>query len=263
MTSLAARRYKGLACGPALFLFTLVMLPMSLLAGCRSQPPLHQFEGTALGTGYHITLHADLDDRARERLQAGIQGELVSLEQDLARLRVPLRHARGPLPAGVGSDSTSLAQRLLQMARALAVDRLVALLLDHAVEHAMIELGGMVRVRGPAGRRAWRLALDRAGMPREEGPRLRLADAALVRLDDMPMPLAGGERAAPLAASRLLAVSVVAPTTIEAERQARELMAAGPEALEPFLDRAVRIVVLTSQGIEIHHGSALETYLEE
>ncbi|PXX97489.1 FAD:protein FMN transferase [Halomonas sp. LBP4] len=266
MSFLAARRNKGPACGPALFLLAL-LLPVTLLVGCRSQSPLHQFEGTALGTGYHITLHADLDEGARERLVAGIQGELVNLEQDLARLLVPLRQARRALLSGAANDDDPLADSLLQMSRALAVDRLDALLENRGIEHAMLELGGVVRTRGQTGGRPWRLALDRPGLPEQEASWLRLGDAALVHLDARDGAgqwiIEGGEPGGLLSVSRLLAVSVVAPTALEADRQARELMTAGPEAVAQAAERAVRIVVLTSQGIEIHHGTALEAYLEE
>ncbi|WP_170064061.1 FAD:protein FMN transferase [Halomonas heilongjiangensis] len=254
---------------PALFLFALVWLPVTLLVGCRSQSPLHQFEGTALETGYHITLYADLDDGARELLKAGIQGELVSLEQDLALWLVPLRQALGALSPGTEAADEPLADVLLQMTRALAVDRLDALLESHGIEHAMLELGGVVRTRGQAGGRPWRLALDRPGLPGEGAPGLRLGDAALVHLDaktavlQQEQAIVGGEPEEQPSASRLLTVSVVAPTAVEADHQARELMAAGPDAVAQAADRPVRIVVLTSQGIEIHHGSALEAYLEE
>lgn len=267
MNCLAARRHKGLACGPALFLLALVLLPVALLVGCRSQPQLHQFEGTALDTGYHITLHADLDDGARELLGAGIQGELVSLEQDLARLLLPLRQARRALLPGAANDDDPLVDSLVQMSRALAVDRLDALLENRGIEHAMLELGGVVRTRGQDGGRPWRLALDRPGIPERETSWLRLGDAALVHLDAgvgaARDAIEGGEWGPSPLVGRLLAVSVVAPTALEADRQARELMTAGPEAVVQAAERAVRIVVLTSQGIEIHHGSALEAYIEE
>ncbi|MDI5986105.1 FAD:protein FMN transferase [Halomonas sp. M4R5S39] len=266
MISVAARRDTGPALRPALFLFALVWLPVTLLVGCRSQSPLHQFEGTALDTGYHITLYADLDDGARELLKAGIQGELVGLEQELALWLVPLRHALGALSPGAESADEPQVDVLLQMTRALAVDRLDALLEGHGIEHAMLELGGVVRTRGQAGGRPWRLALDRPGLPGEGAPGLRLGDAALVHLDAKTAVLQqatlGGEPGEQPAARRLLSVSVVAPTAVEADRQARELMSAGPDAVAQAADRPVRIVVLTPQGIEIHHGSALEPYLE-
>ena len=139
-----------------------------------------------------------------------------------------------------------------------------AVLGDFGIEHAMLELGGVVRTRGQAGGQPWWLALDRPGLRGQAPLRLRLDDAALVHLDSgMEVARETDEDGDPAPADRLLAVSVMAPSALEADRRARELMAAGPEAVALAAERAVRIVVLTSQGIEIHHGSALEAYLEE
>jgi hypothetical protein len=289
MIPLAARRLPGLAHrGPALFLFLLVMLPLSLLSACRSQPQEQQFQGTTLGTGYHLTLYADLSDADRERLMAGIQGELAHLERHHDAL---VRTLTASMP-GTGTPlalpaSSGLLGQLESRMQALAVDRLTTRLGEFGIAHAMVEVGGVVRTRGAPPGGAWRLALGHAGLPADSAARLRLHDAALVQ------KRLYHNAASPL--PRLLAVSVVAATAGEAWQRARWLTASRPGAgmtqtwrdadgmmandmAAPWemaqwemahwemahweMDSPARLVVETVQGIEIVTTSSLESWLE-
>ncbi|WP_180978310.1 FAD:protein FMN transferase [Halomonas urumqiensis] len=236
----------------------LAMLVLALLAGCRGQASGQYFEGVALGTGYHITLDADLDIGERELLQAAIQGELGSLENGLLSLR-PLLAAPLPLVNQEALPSLARAGRLLQLEHwAHAVDRLDAVLAEFGMSNAMIELGGMVRTRGMAGRQLWRLAIDKAHLPGEQHAVLSLQDAALVTVATATvrgdMAGRGGRR------PRLLEVSVVAPEARSALHQALRIAKGEAWARD---ERMARQVVMTRQGIDIHYGEAFVALLLE
>ncbi|QTF91407.1 FAD:protein FMN transferase [Halomonas sp. BM-2019] len=235
---------------PALFLLTLLM-SLVLLAGCRQPGEWHQFEGVALGTGYHITLNGDLDEEQRLLLQAAIQGELASLDTEHAALARLL--AAGRLPGRDWPAYAGVSGYLREVLHARAVDRLDRVLGEFAVAHGMIELGGVIRTRGMAGRHPWRVTLPHTGLADAPDLRLRLQDSALVSRSAAEP---GGEAPAP---TRLLAVSVVASSAEAAERLARELLAADPDAIT---EQPARLVVLTPQGIELVTGSSLEPLLE-
>ncbi len=251
MISLAARRYPGLAMRPALFLFALLM-PLVLLVGCRQQGEWFLLEGVALGTGYHITLNGDLGEGESALVEAAIQGELVSLDSELAFLRRLVTPSLLPLPGAQVPDAASEALR--EHLQVLAVDRLFRVLDEFGIANAMVELGGVQRARGMAGRHPWRVRLPRSGAGEAELPALRLQDAALVHRA-VPEPSAIEASAA----GRVLAVSAVAPSAEAADRLARELLAAAPD---DTLEHPARLVVLTPQGIDIHTGSALEPLLD-
>lgn len=260
MIPLAARRLSGLAQrGPALFMFLLVLVPTALLSACRNHPQEQQFQGTTLGTAYHLTLYAELSEAQRNALRLGIQGELARLEQQHAVLQWLYRMSRVAL-AWATRDASTVEWRYPEVAtlmQAHAADRLAERLVASGIEHAMIEVGGLVRVLDSPRRDGWRLALDHAALPAEETPRhLALRHAALVyRLAD------GQPSTAFPQAPRLLAVSVVATTASEAWYQAHRLAAGAPDdAIQPP-DRAARFVVSTPYGIDISHTPALETWL--
>lgn len=251
MISLAARRYPGLAMRPALILFALLM-PLALLVGCRQQGEWFQLEGVALGTGYHITLNGDLGEGESALVEAAIQGELVSLDSELAFLQGVVTPSLPPLPGAQVPDAVG--ETLREQLRVLAVDRLFRVLDEFGIANAMVELGGVLRARGMAGRHPWRVRLPRSGAGEAETHVLRLQDAALVHRA-VPEPAAIEASVA----GRVLAVSAVAPSAEAAHRLAWELLAA---AQDDTLEHPARLVVLTPQGIEIHTGSALEPLLD-
>jgi len=251
MISLAARRHPGLAMRPALFLFALLM-PLLLLAGCRQQGEWYTLEGVALGTGYHITLNGDLGAGEFALVEAAIQGELASLDSEMAFLRGLVTLARPPLPGVPAPDGMS--EMLQEHLRVLAVDRLFRVLDEFGIANALLELGGVQRASGMAGRHPWRVGLPRSGADEAAGLSLRLQDAALVH---RAAPDSGVEATA---AGRVLAVSAVAPSAEAAQRLARELLVAAPD---DTLEHPARLVVLTPQGIDIYIGSALEPLLEQ
>lgn len=264
MIPLASRRFPGLAHrGPALFLFILLLLPvMTLLSACRSQQQEHQLQGSVLGTGYHLTLYADLDEPQREALKAGIQGELADIEQHGERLLAALGLAFAPYPAWLANAPQSLMDELARLLHAAAVDRLTRHLKAQGMQSALVEVGGMVRTLGAPPGRDWTLSLAHVGLPGSgEAPRVTLRDAALVQ---RPASRNGSEAPDD---RRVLGVSVVAATASEAQRQAlwlttgngrADVSSHGCQAAE---DRAARLVVETPQGIEIHNTTALEPWL--
>ncbi len=256
MISLALGRFSGLTrSGSALFMFV-VMLPMALSA-CRHQISEHHLQGATLGTGYHITLYADLSDAALLALETGIQGEL----EDLQRQRELYVRALDAAFARVGmSAPTILLGELDHMVHALAVDRMVEWLDAREDLAALVEVGGVMRAAAAPPNGGWRLSLERAGLPKLSEERyLYLHDAALVhRFTEL--------EASPLMSLPTpLGVSVVAETASEAMRQANRMMLAEPGdalAYAARTDRAARLVVKTPQGIVIHQTAALEPWFE-
>ncbi len=255
MISLAARRHPGLAMRPALFLFALLM-PLLLLVGCRKHGEWFQLEGVALDTGYHITLNGDLGEGDALLVEAAIQGALASLDSELAFLQAFM--SRPPLPrplapAEAAGDERRL-EPLSEHLQVLAVDRLFRVLDDFGIANALVELGGVQRASGMAGRHPWRVRLPRTGVGEPEEPVLRLQDAALVTRD-APQPQGGD---APVAA-RILGATVLAQDAEAADRLARKLLVAAPDDI---LEHPARLVVLTPRGIDVYFGSALEPLLE-
>ncbi|MFW6344876.1 MAG: FAD:protein FMN transferase [Halomonas sp.] len=233
-------------------LFALLM-PVALVGGCRQPGEWQLLEGVALDTGYHITLNGVLQAAERDRLSAAIQGELASLESEFETLQ-RLLLAGWPMRDVAQRPPLAALEALLGAQQARAVDRLDGVLAVFGIEHAMIELGGVVRARGQAGRHPWRVALDRAWLDDLPTARLRLRDTALVMREQ------AGNAVDPGDGERVLAVSVVADTAEQADRRARELLLSGPSAANR--EQAIRLVVLIPQGLDIQHGSALEALLE-
>ncbi|WP_445001008.1 FAD:protein FMN transferase [Halomonas mongoliensis] len=250
MISLAARRHPGLAMRPALFLFAL-LTPLLLLAGCRQQGEWHIFEGVALGSGYHITLNGDLGEGESALVEAAIQGELASLDNDIQLLQHLL--AAG-WPMVLGPPGAQVPDDLLQLYRARAVDHLAHVLGEFGVEHALVELGGVQRTLGRAGRHPWRVRLPRTGLASAPDAALRLEGAALVTRSAARRPEADAPGEA-----RVLAVSVVAQSAEAADHLARELL---DSPLEAAMEQPARVVVLTPRGITLHIGAGLEPLLE-
>ncbi|MBZ0329170.1 FAD:protein FMN transferase [Halomonas sp. ANAO-440] len=262
MISLASRRFSGLAhSGPALFMFLLMMLPMALLSACRSQLQEQLYQGTALGTGYHITLYADLDAQERERIAVGIQSELAHLQQQRDALMGSLAAAFSGAARLPFAPPISLGDELERLLHALAVDHLTEWLTDHDVENMMVEVGGVIRTRGLPPGGGWWLSLEHAGLPEQgAGRRINLTGAALVHRQVRPTPVTIP------ALPRTLGISVVADTASEASRQALLLMAADQQNTTMSqvlgMDSAARLVVKTPQGVEILYTAAMEPWLE-
>ncbi|MCE8014716.1 hypothetical protein HOP62_01335 [Halomonas sp. MCCC 1A17488] len=257
MIPFALGRHTGLALsGPARLLLPVLMV--LVLSACRDQSDEHLIQGTALGTGYHITLYADLDQTQVAALEAGIQGEMATLE----RQRSVFTHALATAFRRFWIATPGLQHEVDRQTHVLAVDRLVQWLEEHrpAPAAVLVELGGVLRAQGESPDGGWRLSLELAGLPGPDGARhLRLRNAALVHR------FARQERVPLLTLTTPLAVSVIAPSASEAMHQASRLMQADPEhalALAESMDSAARVVVKTPQGIEIQHTAALEPWLE-
>ncbi len=222
MISFAHGRLSGLALhGPALFL--LMMLLSTVLAACRQQVDEHLYQGTTLGTGYHITLYADLNHEQATVLEAGIQDELATLERqrDLFLTASDIAFSRFWLLPSAG-----VLHEMDRWFHSHAVDFLTHWLdgRDLASTALLVEVGGVVRGRGTPPDGAWRLSLELAGLPGPDGGRhVRLQDAALVHRFVQ-------QEAAPLIIlSTPLSVSVIATNASEAMRQAGLLIHARPE----------------------------------
>src|SRR5690554_634328 len=261
MTPLALGRHSG----PALLESARLVFPVLLaavlaicLTACRDHSNAYFIQGAALGTGYHVTLYADLDTTQLATLEAGIQGDVAALERlrsELERIDATAFRLFGltlPKPSRQGVD------RWLQV---IAVDRLTQRLATHdGIDAVMVEVGGVLRGHGVAPGGGWRVSLGQAGLPAAEASRqVRLQDAALVQRFVNPATVPLVSLASPLA------VSVIAADATTAYYQAEILVEAGPGdalALANEMESAARVVVKTVAGIEIHHSRALKHWFE-
>lgn len=75
--------------GPALKgLASFLLLTMLVsLAGCESRPEAHRFHGPIFGTGYHVTIYADLNEAAHDELGVGILAELERIDALMSTYR--------------------------------------------------------------------------------------------------------------------------------------------------------------------------------
>ena len=262
MTPLALGRHSGPALlESARFAFPALLAAAVLatfLTACRDQSNACFIQGAALGTGYHVTLYADLDTTQVAILEAGIQGDLAALE----RLRSELEHidttAFRLLGLALAKPSQPGIDRWLQ---AIAVDRLTQRLTTHdGINAVMVEVGGVLRGHGVPPGGGWRVSLGQVGLPATETSRqVRLQDAALVQrfVNPPTVPVAG--LASPFV------VSVIAADAGTAYYQAEMLVAAGPDdalTLANQMEIAARVVVKTVAGMEVHHSRALKHWFE-
>nr|WP_298375333.1 FAD:protein FMN transferase [uncultured Halomonas sp.] len=85
MIKAAYRKFTGPASrGLALSLMASVIV---LLAGCDNGPEEHRFQGPIFGTGYHVTVYADLDENDQTRLESGIRAELERVDALMSTYR--------------------------------------------------------------------------------------------------------------------------------------------------------------------------------
>ncbi|GAA0557240.1 hypothetical protein ACFQH5_12645 [Halomonas salifodinae] len=162
----SARRKTGLVRrGPALLLFGGILATALLFSACGRAPQDHRLQGVVLDTGYHLTLHGDLDV---PRLEVAIESELVqqaarwtAFGQAMASWRRP-----GVLP---GMSPPSPWPDVL--GHAWLVDRLHQRLQGEGLDEFLVEVGGIRRGQG-----AWWVALP------GEDRRLELDDEALASL---------------------------------------------------------------------------------
>lgn len=85
MMKIASRKLTGPASkGLALSLMALVTV---LLNGCDSGLEEHRFQGPIFGTGYHVTVYADLGQDDHARLESGILTELERIDALMSTYR--------------------------------------------------------------------------------------------------------------------------------------------------------------------------------
>lgn len=64
-----------------------LLVGLLLLAGCEARPEVQRFQGPIFGSGYHVTVYAELDDEEYEALDAGILAELEYIDSLMSTYR--------------------------------------------------------------------------------------------------------------------------------------------------------------------------------
>lgn len=193
---------------------------------------------------------------AIERLLASVGYRKVELDCDAPALR--------KLVPGVAIN-------LAGFAKGHAVDRLAVLAERDGIARYIIDIGGELRLSGNnAQNEPWRIAIENAGSPGE-------APVAVLRLNGGGLATSGSYRNQRLFGEErvthildpatgqpvqhdLLAVSVVAATTAEADALATALMVMGPDRAPRFAtdeDIAALFQVRSADGIDVEESAAL------
>lgn len=105
--------------GLALSLMSLVLL---LLVGCEAEPEIRRFQGPIFGTGYHVTVYAELNETNYKELATGIQAELERVDALMSTYRDDSelsRFNRAPIgvPFFLSPETAEVIRESLRIAR--------------------------------------------------------------------------------------------------------------------------------------------------
>lgn len=278
MIDVASRRPWGLACGPALLISALLSL---MLAGCRDVDDSQRLElqGSALDSGYHITLYADTGHTDVALFDVGIQSELVVLESDIKAFHAHIDHLVDATPGewpGVGLAGERLVALMAALHHAWLIDVLAEWFEARGIERYLIEVGGDVRASGrQLADRPWRLALEQ---PADDGG----STSRLLELDDLAVATMGDFRdhwnglpsrmetpagwQSTGSGERVVEVGVVAMRALDAAVWARTLKRMTVDDAMALAERrsiAAYFIVIGTSGYDMRMTSAMVPYLDD
>lgn len=164
---------------------------------------------------------------------------------------------------------------LSAIAKGYAVDRLAALLEQHAVHNFMIDIGGELRVRGHnASARPWRIAIEDASGAYGAATVIEVTDRGIATSGDYRNYFErDGKRFSHTIDPRngypidhnLASVTVIAASAGLADGWATALSVMGPEKALTIADRediAVLLLVKTPKGFELRPNAAFKAYMK-
>jgi thiamine biosynthesis lipoprotein len=159
-----------------------------------------------------------------------------------ARGRIGFRHIRTrSAPAAVAKRRAEIEIDLSGIAKGFAVDRLAEHLDAQGVAHYLVEIGGELRARGLSPRRrAWRIGVERPMAGRRALQRIVALDGGAIATsgnyriffehDSARYSHIIDPRSGKPVGHELASVTVISPTTIEADALSTALMVLGPDA---------------------------------
>lgn len=177
-------------------------------------------------------------------------------------------------PPALRKSAPTLRTDLSGIAKGFAVDELARYLRRNGATDYLVEIGGEIRVagRGPTG--AWRIGIEKPQPTGRTAHRVvRLGNQAIATSGDYRIFFEQGGRRYPHiidprtgmpVAHRLASVTVIAPTTMDADAWSTALMVLGPEkgfALAEHYGLAAFFIVKTGNGFSDRHTRAFAPYL--
>jgi thiamine biosynthesis lipoprotein len=192
------------------------------------------------------------------------------------RERTGFRHVRTRRePAAVAKDRAAVEIDLSGIAKGFAVDKLAEFLDAQGVEHYLVEIGGELRARGLSPRRrAWRIGVEKPVAGRRAVQRIVALDGAAIatsgnyrifferdaaRYCHIIDPRSG----APVE-HELASVTVIGPSTMQADALSTALMVLGPDAGQALALReeiAALFIVKDGNGFAELSTPAFERHL--
>lgn len=177
-------------------------------------------------------------------------------------------------PPALRKSEPTLRADLSGIAKGFAVDQVARYLGRNGAKDYLVEIGGEIRVagRGPTG--AWRIGIEKPLLTGRTVHRVvRLDNQAIATSGDYRIFFEQGGRRYPHiidprtgmpVAHRLASVTVIAPTTMDADAWSTALMVLGPDegvALAEHHGLAAFFIVKTSNGFTDRHTQAFAPYL--
>ncbi len=156
--------------------------------------------------------------------------------------RIGIRHVRTKrAPAAIAKRLSDIEIDLSGIAKGFAVDRLAAHLEEQGVAHYLVEIGGELRARGLSPRRrAWRIGVERPIAGRRAVQRIVALDGAAIATsgnyriffdhDSARYSHIIDPRSGKPVEHDLASVTVISPSTMQADALSTALMVLGPNA---------------------------------
>ncbi|TDU25026.1 thiamine biosynthesis lipoprotein [Chromohalobacter marismortui] len=95
----------------------LVLFALLALAGCEQPPQAHRFEGPIFGTGYHVTVYGDFNERQLKSIDDGIESALHRVDRLMSTYKSDSELSRfNAAPVGKPFELSAATARVIEEA---------------------------------------------------------------------------------------------------------------------------------------------------